>query len=68
MSVTATTTSLFGDVATQTMWGTYAITKNTLALEYQGDTTTLEYSFSNNDNTLTLIGGEGPGLLILTRQ
>ena len=52
-------------------WGAYILTDETLAtmaMDAQGGIMAWEYSFSNNDNTLTLIGDEQLGLLILTRQ
>jgi hypothetical protein len=51
------------------IWGTYTITGKTIALKYGGIIHTIEYSFSNNDDTLTLIeisGGET--YLVLMRQ
>ena len=44
----------------QTMWGTYAIADETLALTIEGDyTVTFDYSFSDNDNILTLTNKDG---------
>ena len=54
---------------TQTVWGTYAMTDKTLAMQSGGESHTGEYSFSNNDNKLTLIEPGGTGTyVILTRQ
>jgi hypothetical protein len=57
-------------IAGQTAWATYAMTDDTLAFSVQGssETTTLEYTFSNNDNRLTCIEVDGDGeYALLTR-
>ena len=44
----------------QTMWGTYTIADETLALTIEEDyTVTFDYSFSDNDNILTLTNKDG---------
>ena len=51
------------------IWGTYTMTDETIALESGGVTHTFEYSFSNNENTLTLLEtDDGEVYLVLTRQ
>jgi len=51
------------------IWGTYTMTDETITLQNGGATHTFEYSFSNNENTLTLIETDGGEVnLVLTRQ
>ncbi len=51
------------------IWGIYIITGKTIALKYGEIIHTVEYSFSNNDDTLTLIEiSSGETYLVLTRQ
>jgi len=55
---------------TKVIWGQYTITGKTIALQYGNVTDTVDYSFSNNNNTLTLketYGGEET-YLVLTKQ
>jgi hypothetical protein len=51
----------------QESWDTYAITDQSLKFTKYGGGTTFEYSFSDNDNKLTLIADWGQ-TLILTRK
>jgi len=52
----------------QTIWGTYVMTDETLAMEVKGDTNALEYSFSDNGKKLTLIAVEQGGqFAVLTK-
>jgi hypothetical protein len=37
------------------IWGTYTMTDETIVLQSGGVANTFEYSYSNNDNTLTLL-------------
>jgi len=48
-------------------WDTYAMTDQSLKFTQYGGGTTFEYSFSDNDNKLTLIADWGQ-TLILTRK
>ena len=58
-----------GNTTIITVWGTYAMTKETLILENQGQTNALEYSFSNNDKILTLITvGDNIEFAVLTKK
>ena len=51
------------------IWGTYTITEKTIALKYGEIIHTIEYSFSNNNDTLTLIEiSSGETYLVLTRR
>lgn len=51
------------------IWGTYTLTDGTITLQSGGATHRFEYSFSNNENTLTLLQTEnGEVYLVLTRQ
>jgi hypothetical protein len=51
------------------IWSKYTITDKTIALQSGVETHIVGYSFSNNDNTLTLIEtSDGEVYLILTRQ
>jgi hypothetical protein len=54
---------------TTVIWGTYTMTDETIALQNGEVTHTVDYSFSNNDKTLTLLetGDEGV-FLVLTKQ
>ena len=56
-----------GDFITYTIWETYTITDEKLVMILEGETEILEYFFSNNDNTLTLIEDNGEST-ILFRQ
>jgi hypothetical protein len=60
--------SLYMGVNEQFIWLTYAMTDETLVLQSKGETRSLEYSFSNNDNKLTLIEVGGGEYAVLTRQ
>jgi outer membrane lipoprotein SlyB len=54
---------------TTVIWGTYTMTGKTIALHYGAIIHTVEYSFSNNDNTLTLKETSDGGVyLVLIRQ
>jgi len=51
------------------IWGTYTITNETITLQSGEATHTFQYSFSNNENTLTLLEtGNEEVYLVLTRQ
>jgi len=53
------------------IWGSYSETDKTITLQSNGATkaTTLEYTFSNNNTTLTLFNTNGAGIyLVMTRQ
>ena len=50
------------------IWGTYKMTGKTIALQYGEVIHTVEYSFSNNDNILTLKETDDGGIyLVLSR-
>jgi hypothetical protein len=51
------------------IWGIYTMTGKTIALQYEEIIHTVEYSFSNNDTTLTLKETSNGGVyLVLTKQ
>jgi hypothetical protein len=52
----------------KTIWGTYVITDETFAMELFGDTTALEYSFSDDGKKLNLIDvAESGDFIVLTK-
>jgi hypothetical protein len=54
---------------TTVIWGTYTMTDETIALQNGEVTHTVDYTFSNNDKTLTLLEtGDGGVYLELTKQ
>jgi len=64
-----TNISYYESINETRIWGTYTMTDETIALESGGATHTFEYSFSNNENTLTLLETDNKEIhLILTRQ
>ena len=58
---------LNGNFTTYVVWETYTITDEKLVMILGGETEILEYSFSDNDNILTLIEDIGEST-VLVRQ
>jgi hypothetical protein len=64
-----TNTSYYESMNETRIWGTYTMTDETITLQSGGVPHTFQYSFSNNDDTLTLLEtNTGDVYLILTRQ
>jgi|WetSurMetagenome_2_1015567.scaffolds.fasta_scaffold01236_3 hypothetical protein len=64
-----TNISYYESINETRIWGTYTMTDETITLQSGGATHTFQYSFSNNENTLTLVQTDnGEVYLVLTRQ
>ena len=57
----------YGTPTTQTAWMIYEITDDKFIMTIEGNEVFLDYSFSDNDQTLTLTEKDG-SLTVLTRQ
>ena len=57
----------YGAPTTQTAWMIYEITDDKFIMTIEGNEVFLDYSFSDNDQTLTLTEKDG-SLTVLTRQ
>ena len=64
-----TNMSYYESINETRIWGTYTMTNETITFQSEGATHTFQYSFSNNEKTLTLIEtDDGEVNLVLTRQ
>jgi hypothetical protein len=64
-----TNMSYYESINETRIWGTYTMTDETITLQSEGAIHTFQYSFSNNENTLTLLEIDaGDVNLVLTRE
>jgi len=64
-----TNMSYYESINETRIWGTYTMTDETIVLQNGKAANTFEYSFSNNNNTLTLLETQNREVhLVLTRQ
>lgn len=64
-SIEVTMNGSYGNFTTYTIWETYTITDKTLVMILGGKTEILEYFFSDDSNTLTLIEDNGESTVLL---
>ena len=64
-SIEVTVNGSYGNFTTYAIWETYTITDKTLVMILGGETEILEYFFSDDSNTLTLIEDNGESTVLI---